>query len=181
MALKETVDEYIAKVDSIYGLYLDSVYSYRILKAKMRELNEGESDTFPITVMNDNPDYPETRALHHTTLGQLLQRLSADGEDSRAIGNSSLVMIYQLWEDEYRNRIAVDLGKEKNEIRSDLFGDIRIVRQGIVHNNGKKTQDIRKLKIMELMEGENIHLSEKQFEKLINDIKVDLKKIGVQN
>ena len=140
MGLKDTIDEYIAKIDSIYGLYLDSVFSYRILRAKMKELNEGELESFKITMANGNPDLPETKALHITTLGQLLNRLSPDGNDSRAIGNSSLIMIYQLWEDEYRGRIAADTGREKNEIKSDFFGDVRIVRQGLVHNNGKKNE-----------------------------------------
>jgi len=141
----------------------------------MAELNNGQPDDFPITVMNDNPDLPETKAIHYTTLGHFIKRMNVDSDNSKGIGNSSLVMIYQLWEDEYRGRIAIDKGKEKNNIKSDLFRDIRIIRQGIIHNNGKKTQDFKKLKIIKLMDTEEVHFSEKQFEKLINDIKQELK------
>ena len=56
-----------------------------------------------------------------------------------------------------------------------MFGDIRIIRQGIIHNNGERTSDFKKLNKVELEQGEEIRFSEKQFENLVNSIKMDLK------
>jgi len=169
------INEFIEQIDSIYGLYLDSVFAYRIFKSKMIEINKDQPPNFIIQVLNDNPDYPETKEIHRITLGGLLTRLDVNGKDTTSIGNACAVMIYQLWEDEYRKRIAICFNKQKNEIKSDLFGELRYVRQGIIHKMGEKTSNFEKIKIISFSEGDRIEFTENQFEELINAIKIELK------
>jgi hypothetical protein len=52
--------------------------------------------------------------------------------------------VHAIWEEQFRDRIAAffNIGKsdgeelEKNDVRSDLFGDIRWIRNDFVHNKG---------------------------------------------
>jgi len=62
-----------------------------------------------------------------------LMKLYQDGEFQDILYKSLIVHIYSIWEREYRKKIADELGKGK--IESDLMGDLRYMRNAILHNN----------------------------------------------
>ena len=53
-------------------------------------------------------------------------------------GGSLPTVIYQLWEDNYRERIARALGMaEKDDLKVGLLGDVRLYRLDIIHRRGR--------------------------------------------
>ena len=59
----------------------------------------------------------------------------------KILENNSLVLIYHIWEDKYREAIASELGLEKNQIVHDTFGELRNVRRSIVHNQSRALKE----------------------------------------
>lgn len=53
-----------------------------------------------------------------------------------------VVAIYQIWEEHYRELLATAKRVEKNDILSDLFGDLRRYRQSIVHHRSIALADV---------------------------------------
>jgi hypothetical protein len=59
------------------------------------------------------------------------------------------VFVYAYWDEEIRPQIAKIRDVPKNDVRLDVFGDLRILRQTIVHHRGVlKIADHLKLKVL---------------------------------
>ena len=65
--------------------------------------------------------------------GQVLDAFSQDGEFERLYAKSFVVFSYQMWEDIARPRIARAFGVSHNDVRSDLIGEWRYLRNWLVH------------------------------------------------
>lgn len=62
---------------------------------------------------------------------------------------SIIVFVYAYWDEEIRQKIADIRGIAKNEVRVDVFGDLRILRQSIVHHGGRlEAANYTKLKVL---------------------------------
>ena len=60
----------------------------------------------------------------------------AEGGEFEARRNKALlVMLYHRWEEFYRHRIGQAFGVRKNDVHCVLMGDVRRVRNLIVHDN----------------------------------------------
>lgn len=70
------------------------------------------------------------------TLRHLHSRTKPEGENVAALGAFCLIALYQYWEDSWRPHLAGALGRKKNEIGSDLWGDIRLIRICLIHKRG---------------------------------------------
>ena len=106
----------------------------------------------------------------------LRERTAEDGQNYIKIGNLCLAQIYQLWEDKYRNRIATDLGIDRNDLKSDIFGDIRLIRISIMHHHGIALKEIEKTKIFQwFKEGDQIYLNQEIFQDFIDRTIAEIK------
>jgi len=73
---------------------------------------------------------------------------SDGGYYQRLMAGSIIAMIYNVWEDNYRAKIAKCLGyEEKNDLKSDVFGDLAKIRHEITHNKFNRSSKIDKLLI----------------------------------
>lgn len=63
-----------------------------------------------------------------------------------------LVFLFTYWEDEVRPKLAVASSKDVDEIKSDIMGDLRILRNVILHSKGilkkEKHRSLKKLNLM---------------------------------
>ena len=89
----------------------------------------------------------EKEALSEMKTKDVLLWMEKNGPFSQLIGHGLIVWIFAYWEELYRGKIADEIGVVKNRIMSDVMGDIRIIRNSIVHNNGIVNKDFKKLKI----------------------------------
>lgn len=84
-------------------------------------------------------------------------------------------MIYQFWEDKYREEIALSKGISKSDLNSNLFGDIRYLRHSIIHNNGRGIDEVDKCKLLKWFRAEDqIVIDSKKMDILIVLIKNEI-------
>lgn len=186
---KPSISEFMNVIDEIYGVYLDSTYGFKLLVDNIQKIQKKaigligpmatveELDKRSFVYGKGSPY--DSHLLHQTTQGTLKKRNKKNALNYKVMGNLSAVQIYQYWEDKYREEIANSLKKDRDELRSDVFGDLRHYRQAIIHNNGIATQDCEdKVKILrKFKRGEEIFLNEEQIFKIIREVKSYLNSI----
>jgi len=119
--------------------------------------------------------------LHMTTQGELKERNKENGINFKVIGNLSVVLLYQYWEDKYREAIATSINLKKSELMSPIFGELRQIRNAILHNNGIATTKVeKKVQIVKFKQGEEIYLARENLHEIINAIKDYLKSLESQ-
>ncbi len=147
--VKNLLKSFNSVIDEIYGAFLDCDYGLDHICAFLQK----DHDTSKSFMNEDNFweswfAYGEGKALgpnsitrHICTKRQLMERNSNEGINRKILGNLIIVQIYQYWEDVFRGKIADACRLEKKRVVNDIFGDIRLLRNAIVHNNGYLTID----------------------------------------
>ena len=97
------------------------------------------------------PEVAPLELYHNATQKDYKNRNSSNGRNCKFIGNICLIMIYQYWEDNYREKLAEIFSVNKNDIKSDLFGDISIIRSSIIHNNSIASSKVKKMQIAKMV------------------------------
>ena len=189
--------EFLRKVYDIWGLYFDSIIGFNLIDLKIKkyqkyflENNKISNEDFNEKSFNysiADPGKRDSCTKYISKIGKTKERNKRDGENSKIVANLCLVSIYHYWEDYYREKIANANGYEKNELKLDIFNDIRIIRRSIIHNKSIAIKEVKKLKLLKLFkEGDKIEINAKQLEKiieyicysLVNDISEEYKKYG---
>jgi len=166
------IREYIRIVDSIYGVFLDGCQGFSSAKSlfeqsqllnlernrKLLAENQPTSTVHYNSTINDFDDSciiyskgkkgeSDYRILHYCpTQAEYKRRNSTGGENYRFIGNIALITIYEYWENSCRNKLASYHGVKQKHIRSQIFGDLRILRNSIIHHRGIALPEIEKCK-----------------------------------
>ena len=101
-------------------------------------------------VTNEDPNNIKLETVASIKQGELISGLQRNGEFENLNHQAYIVFIYQLWDDHYRAEIATVLGfKDKDAIRSDLFGDLRGIRHSIIHNRAVlASKHLRRLRVL---------------------------------
>ena len=73
-------------------------------------------------------------------VSQVLDAFSEDGDFERLYAKSFIVFTYQMWEEYARPRIAKAFGVRHSDVRSDLMGEWRHLRNWLVHPDQKTEQ-----------------------------------------
>lgn len=63
------------------------------------------------------------------------------GRIHRRLTQQLIVTLYTGWESEYRKRIAAARDIDEESVQADFFGDLRHLRNDIVHNRGVASRD----------------------------------------
>ncbi len=98
-----------------------------------------------ITIGNALPgteQSPGRSVIAETTQGELLDGLSVGGAFDSQHAKAVIVFTYHLWDEFYRVKIAETLRVSTKQVTCDLMGDIRLIRNVIIHNRSiieKKT------------------------------------------
>ena len=76
---------------------------------------------------------------------ELIESMRPGGEFEDLNAKGLIVLIYTLWEDSARFKLAKVFGiKDKNHITCDLMGDIRLLRNIIVHRSDKARREYQR-------------------------------------
>ena len=133
-----------------YGFVCDGMPSFRqFIGDLMNRHKLGVNDPFRVGVGNPVSGlYPAS-----ISLGNLLKKSDQNGDFKYLIANLTIVAIYSIWEDRYRNKIAQELKlfakNAKNRIKSNIMGDLRLVRICIVHKNSLLSDEALKFKVLD--------------------------------
>jgi hypothetical protein len=184
------IDEYRAVVDAIYGSYLDARDGF----AHVLDKAEKSRDETKLRIENliaENPKYAGvtyggldhsygrrvpagTRTyshLHQVPIEELIRRNGEGGPNLQIVGNTSLVVVYQYWEDHYRAAIASELQVEPAQIQIPVFGELRRFRQAILHHQAIATSEVEKCERFKWFKrGDKIVLSREQFELVVDGL-----------
>ena len=88
------------------------------------------------------------------------------GDNEELIARAFVVSIFTEWEEVWRPRIAKDYGIQPNDVECDLLGDLRKIRNLIIHNTWKP-----ELKVLDwTVDPKAFRVSDDMFRKLIDQI-----------
>ena len=91
--------------------------------------------------VNDDPNNLELRTIATMKQGEIIEALQSGGEFENQNCHALIVFMYHLWDEYYRPKIATALGLEQTrQLKSDFFGDIRLIRNAIIHNQAVLTE-----------------------------------------
>jgi hypothetical protein len=170
----DAIDEFEEVLNSITGLFVDSHDAYALLQAKVELEAEGKDWDSPI-YYGDGPVGAANHVAHTTTIAERISRNADGAENATFVGNMALVMIYSYWEDHFRAQIATAKGVTKDALKSDVMGDIRWLRQSIIHHRGIATGEIGNCKVLTwFAKGDAIFLNEQMFLQMISYVRAYL-------
>lgn len=186
--LQQAAEEYIEVVDTCFGLYLDCSDGFRMNRdtlAKRQQsvlpsLSSGHEniktvedlDKLTFFIGHGPPTDSKNVMYHKCTQGEYKERNTAQGRNERFIGRYCIVLLYEYWESEYRQRFADAIGISRDKLTHDLFGDLRRLRHAIIHNKGHATKECESLRIFPpLKEGTEIFVRTEDLYHLTRAIK----------
>jgi hypothetical protein len=155
------IAEYFRLVNAIFGAYLaitislnESVWRLELKQEESARTNKTTIEYLDrqfVLVSKVDPYKPSAHpdpkdALHMCSQGGFKKKNAPGGENQLMAANMCLVMMYTYWEDQYRKRIAYAAGLNKNDVKKDIMGDLKILRNSIIHYGGYAITD-KKCKI----------------------------------
>jgi len=166
------IKEYMDIVSSVYGVYLDGCQGFSSSKKVfeqsqlvtiqnnkklLAEHGSSAATSYCLTIealdsacliySKGSKSESNYRMLHYCeTQKEYKSRNSPDGENYKFIGNMALISIYEYWENSCRNKLAVYHQVKQCKIKSTVFGDLRYLRNSIIHHNGVALPDVEKCK-----------------------------------
>lgn len=144
--MKNFLNDFRSEITDIYKSYRINHFSLYYTRSTYSDFKDSHSQINNFKVedsdLNEVIDFSEENVINDTSEYGKYQKIS---------GGLVLVMFYQLWEDKYRKLIADNLAVEKNDLKNDLFGELRYLRQSIVHNHFAGISDLKKLKILKFI------------------------------
>jgi hypothetical protein len=155
----DVIREYIDFVNEQVGTYMDALggfaghYSrvqrqvHRISRPVGRRQENGET----VIVYTSYEDLTKPDIIHNRIVraDTYLEANSPGGSNEQRHARSIVVFLFTFWEDEIRPRLAEAKGVSVNEIRSNIMGDMRILRHAILHAKSSiRPEEHRRLKVI---------------------------------
>lgn len=149
---KEQVDdvvrEYIDFVNEQVGAYMDALAGFaghharvsrQIYRVNRPVSTRAPDQTGAPTIVWASYEDPSKPDIIHNQIIRSDEYLEANrpgGKNEQQHSRSILIFLYTYWEDEIRPRLARAKGVELNDIQSDIMGDLRTLRNVILHSKG---------------------------------------------
>ncbi|MFL6283454.1 MAG: hypothetical protein ACJ74Q_09975 [Pyrinomonadaceae bacterium] len=175
------ITEFFEEINEVFGFYFDIGLACHKAKTRLEEIQRqyGLSDDSPFTYLDAPPQGPPEqeikKALHVTPISTLKQRLGEEGFDMLKAAEAVVIIVYHIWEEKYRRNLTDRDGKPMDDIGSDIMGDLRLVRNSIIHNKGIAKDDIVRCKVLKKFKpGDRIALTKSDINQIIRAITADL-------
>ncbi len=185
---RDLFHEFAAKLEEQHTYYLESIIGFRVLheRIKAKQLNTKEllkdkeigSEAFQDTCSTmyrelSNMDVAPMSLSPVLKQRDVKERNKDNGLNSLILGANCIVALYSYWEEYLRIEVGIakgvlDVGASNNEqtrgilnkqVVYDIWGDLRHLRNSIVHNNGLANSKITGCKIIKCFNpGDKIEL-----------------------
>ena len=123
----------------------DAIAAFSFARLGLRSVAE---TTARLPAMPQNPD-----PMHYIGVGdvtspeafwawrrsELLWQVAQDGPAETHLGHQWIVFVYDGWQEVHRPRLAAAHGCGKGDLRYPVLGDLRHLRNDVVHHNGTAT------------------------------------------
>lgn len=166
---------FFKELDDLYAVVMSSSMCYGMSYSTFMGHLKDTSPTNSISFGDGDPNDPNNKVKLKLNASDFKERIKPGGKDMQIITRLCLVSMYQLWEDEFRKEIARSFNVCKSDVKSDIIGDIRILRNAVIHNNSNKISDYSKLKVLTYMQGrEKVVLTHDEFCDIIELVRQDI-------
>ena len=175
------VSAFFEEVNPLFGFFFDVGLASHTTRERLIRLQTeiGATDDSPFMV---RPGPPEgtleqelERSLHATTLGALKERLSEPGLDLIWAAHSVVVFVFHVWDERYRGLVASEKGLDAKSVQVDILGDLRLIRNSLIHNKGIAAGDVAKCKsLVRFKPGDVIQLNKRDIEFIILNLREQL-------
>lgn len=177
LRFRDLFHEFSRKLEEQHTFYLDSVIGYSVLHQRLLKKQQ-DTKAFLGNSELANDEFLDTCSTRYGHLGDkefipvslspvmkqgdVKARTKENGRNYFILGANCLVSLYGYWEEYLRIEVGIAKGvlvkgatnteqtrTVLNEhVKSDLWGDIRHLRNSIVHNNGVASSDVEKCKLI---------------------------------
>jgi hypothetical protein len=137
--------------DCLGGFQNNKVRIERQIPRAQRPTSRRIEDGQPVIVWASVEDLSRPDVLHHRIIraSDFVADNSEAGFNEQQICWAIIVFVFHFWDEEIRPKIALVRQAEPNSIQLDALGDLRILRNSIIHNGGTiSASDHQRLKVM---------------------------------
>lgn len=154
-AFDQIIREFIDFVNMQVGMYMDAIAGFqghrtrikrqihRTSRAKRIKFDEAGNKTI-IYASYEDPSQPDIIHSRIIRAPDYIEANSEHGVNFQQHSRAILIFVFTFWEDEVRPKLAKASSKEINEIKLDIMGDLRILRNVILHSKGVLKKDKHK-------------------------------------
>jgi len=107
----------------------------RVLRAQSRKKDDRGDQVITHQSFED-PQRPDVIHSRIVTADNFIQENSLGGINQRQLSYSIIVFIFTYWEDEIRPRLAEAAKVDPKDVKSEIMGDLRCIRNSILHTKG---------------------------------------------
>lgn len=175
------IQDFITFVNGQQGMYMDALaglaghhteterQAHRESRPVGTRLNR-KGERVVVWASYEDPSKPDI--IHHRIIRAVdyIAINAAGGSNEQQHAQAVLVFLYTYWELETRPRLAAAKGCDTGEIRADIMGDLRILRNVILHAKGIMRPDaLKSLKKLGawFTTGEPIHISFERMKQIL--------------
>jgi len=144
---EDIIREYIDFVNRQVGVYMDALAGfaghYTRIERQVHRVNRPTGAHFDksgqrVVVWASYEDPTQPDVIHNRIIraNDYITANSEGGLNEQQHSQAVLVFLFTYWEDEIRPRLAALKSVKPEEIRSDIMGDLRILRNVILHAKG---------------------------------------------
>jgi hypothetical protein len=182
----DIIREYIDFVNEQVETYMDALAGFaghytrverqvhRVSRPVGKRKEHGE--TVVVFASYEDPSKPSVIHNRIVRADTYIEANSPGGSNEQRHARAIVVFLFAYWEDEIRPRLAAARDTPVNEIKSDIMGDMRILRHAILHAKSQiRPEEHRRLKILGSMfpPSSPIHISYEDMHRLFILIKQD--------
>ncbi|GAB5535465.1 MAG: hypothetical protein Rubg2KO_17140 [Rubricoccaceae bacterium] len=176
---------FVHRLDELYGLYLDTTAGFNAALKQFDQLQtqtaadlkmtRHQLDSTDFFFGKGDPNDPQNILQHRTTQGEYRRRNSPSGSNYSRLAQYLVILVFHLWEQEYRVLLAEALGVDKATIRLPVIGDLRRLRNEILKHRGVvSASTARALEVIKFAEGDSIVFTPDQIFQVVRTVKAGI-------
>jgi len=190
-AFDDVIKEYIDFINLQVGAYLDGLSGFSGNQVRVerqvarinRPVGTQKDKNGQMIIVHasfEDPTRPDIIIHRIVKAVDFIATNSIGGSNEQQFAQAIIIFLFTYWEDEVRPRLAVCKRMDINQIKSDVIGDLRIVRNVILHSKGvirhDKHSDLKVLKELFVV-NEPIQLSTEKMHRIFVLLKQECAKM----
>jgi hypothetical protein len=146
-AFDDVIRDFIEIVNQQVGAYMDALAGFaghharvdlQVHRANRPIASRTDSTGIPVIVWASYEDPSKPDVVHNRIIraSDYLASNASGGSNEQQHARAIMVFLFTYWEDEIRPRLAAATGAALNDIQAPAMGDLRILRNVILHSRG---------------------------------------------
>ena len=137
--IKSTMQQFSSDCQMMLIWFMATLGSQNAMRNHLKHIAEQDK---PFTINTYRPDGRVDSVLAHVPVDSVIEAFGKSGDFERLYAKAFVVFTYQTWEEVARPKIATALKvEEPDHIASDLMGDLRHLRNWLLHRTQKAGSD----------------------------------------